>query len=149
MVRVKQGFGVLILGTAVYYGYLAYGLFADRWVDAAEVSSSVEDKVKAGWHASLADGLAAAERDGKPVLVDLWATWCKNCLTMDKTTLASPEVTEALAGYVKIKLQAEQPDEPPAAEVMKRFKAVGLPAYAILKPSEAPPLSGEPVAPPR
>src|SRR5690606_5878878 len=32
MVRVKQAFGVLILGTAVYYGYLAYGLFANRWV---------------------------------------------------------------------------------------------------------------------
>jgi thiol:disulfide interchange protein DsbD len=140
MVRVKQAFGVLILGTAVYYGYLAYGLFADRFVDAAEVSSSVEAKLKEGWHASLAEGLAAAEREGKPVLIDLWATWCKNCLTMDKTTLASPEVTAALSGYVKIKYQAEQPDEAPAAEVMKRFKAVGLPAYAILKP--APPAGG-------
>ncbi|MGE0363405.1 MAG: thioredoxin family protein [Vicinamibacterales bacterium] len=135
MVRVKQAFGVVILATAAYYGSLAYGLFADRWVDAAEVSSSVEAKLKEGWHASLAEGLAVAEREGKPVLVDLWATWCKNCLTMDKTTLASPEVTQALAGYVKVKLQAEQPDEPPAAEVMKRFKAVGLPAYAILKPT--------------
>ena len=135
MVRVKQAFGVLILGTAVYYGYLAYGLFADRFVDAAEVSSSVEAKLKEGWHASLAEGLAAAEREGKPVLIDLWATWCKNCLTMDKTTLASGEVTEALSGYVKIKYQAEQPDQSPAAEVMKRFKAVGLPAYAILKPA--------------
>ena len=135
MVRVKQAFGVVILGTAVYYGYLAYGLFANQWVDAAEVSSSVEEKLKEGWYASMAEGLAAAEREGKPVLVDLWATWCKNCLTMDKTTLASPEVTQALAGYVKIKVQAEQPDEPPAADVMKRFKAVGLPAYAILKPA--------------
>ncbi len=140
MVRVKQAFGVLILGTAVYYGYLAYGLFADRFVDAAEVSSSVEAKLKEGWHASLAEGLAAAEREGKPVLIDLWATWCKNCLTMDKTTLASAEVTAALSGYVKIKYQAEQPDESPAAELMKRFKAVGLPAYAILKP--APPATG-------
>ena len=135
MVRVKQAFGVVILATAGYYGYLAYGLFADRWVDAAEVSSSVEAKLKEGWHASLAEGLAAAEREGKPVLIDLWATWCKNCLTMDKTTLGSPEVTQALAGYVKIKVQAEQPDEPPTAEVMKRFNAVGLPAYAILKPA--------------
>jgi thiol:disulfide interchange protein len=137
MVRVKQGFGVVILATAAYYGYLAYGLFADRWVDAAEVSSSVEDKLKEGWHASLAEGLAAAEREGKPVLIDLWATWCKNCLTMDKTTLASPEVSQALSGYVKIKLQAEQPDEPPTAAIMKRFNAVGLPAYAILKPPSA------------
>ncbi|MCC7241708.1 MAG: thioredoxin family protein, partial [Acidobacteria bacterium] len=88
MVRVKQVFGVLILGTAVYYGYIAYGLFANRWVDASEVASSVEEKLKEGWHASLADGLAAAEREGKPVLIDMWATWCKNCLTMDKTTLS-------------------------------------------------------------
>jgi len=134
MVRVKQAFGVLILGTAVYYGYLAYGLFANRWVDATEVASSVEEKLKEGWHASLADGLAAAEREGKPVLIDMWATWCKNCLTMDKTTLVDPSVKQALDGYVKIKFQAEQPDDPPASDVMKRFKAVGLPAYVILKP---------------
>jgi thiol:disulfide interchange protein len=131
---VQLAVGVISLGTAVYSGYLAYGLVANRWVDATEVSSSVEEKLKAGWHASLAEGLAVVEREGKPVLIDLWATWCKNCLTMDKTTLANPEVTEALSGYVKIKFQAEQPDESPAAEVMRRFKAVGLPAYAILKP---------------
>ena len=138
MVRVKQAFGVLILGTAVYYGYLAYGLFADRFVDSAEVSSSVEEKLKAGWHSSLAEGLAVAEREGKPVLIDMWATWCKNCLTMDKTTLADPAVTAALDGYVKIKVQAEQPDEPPSVDLMKRFKAVGLPAYAIIRPSSKP-----------
>ena len=138
MVRVKQAFGVLILGTAVYYGYLAYGLFANQFVDAAEVSSSVEEKLKAGWYSSLADGLAAAEREGKPVLIDMWATWCKNCLTMDKTTLADPAITAALDGYVKIKVQAEQPDEPPSVDLMKRFKAVGLPAYAIIRPASRP-----------
>jgi thiol:disulfide interchange protein len=137
MVRVKQGFGVLILGTAVYYGYLAYELFSNRWVDATEVASSVEEKLKEGWHSSLAEGLAVAEREGKPVLVDLWATWCKNCLTMDKTTLVDPSVKQALEGYVKVKFQAEQPDEAPAADVMKRFKAVGLPAYVILRPGSA------------
>lgn len=137
MVRVKQGFGVLILGTAVYYGYLAYTLFANRWVDASAVESSVETMLKDGWHASLAEGLAAAERDGKPVLIDLWATWCKNCLTMDKTTLADGQVKSALDGYVKIKFQAEDPDAEPARSMMQRFNAVGLPAYVILKPRAA------------
>jgi thiol:disulfide interchange protein len=139
MVRVKQAFGVLILATAVYYGYLSYELFSSRWVEAGAVASSVEEKVKEGWHSTLGEGLAAAEREGKPVLVDMWATWCKNCLTMDKTTLVDPTVKQALDGYVKIKFQAEQPDEPPAVEVMKRFKAVGLPAYVILKPGAANP----------
>jgi cytochrome c biogenesis protein CcdA len=137
MVRVKQAFGVLILGTAVYYGYLAYTLFDNRWVDASDVTGSVEEKLKEGWHNSLAAGLAQAEREGKPVLIDMWATWCKNCLTMDKTTLQNEEVKKALDGYVKIKFQAEDLDAEPAKSVMARFKAIGLPAYVILQPKTA------------
>jgi thiol:disulfide interchange protein DsbD len=134
MVRVKQVFGVFILGMAVYYGYLAYGILSNRWVDASEVQSSVAEMLKEGWHSNLAAGLAAAEREQKPVLIDLWATWCKNCLTMDKTTLKDPKVTEALSNYIKIKYQAESPDEPPANAIMQRFGAIGLPTYVILKP---------------
>jgi len=134
MVRVKQAFGVFILATAAYYAWESYSLFANRWVDPTLVASSVDEQLKAGWHASLADGLAAAKRENKPVLVDMWATWCKNCLTMDKTTLANDEVKSALANYIKIKYQAEDPDAQPAKAIMQRFNAPGLPAYAILKP---------------
>ncbi|HZI79871.1 MAG TPA: thioredoxin family protein, partial [Vicinamibacterales bacterium] len=86
------------------------------------------------WHASLDDGLAEARRERKPVLVDMWATWCKNCLTMDKTTLADPAVKAALDGYVKIKFQAEHLDESPARDVIERLGGIGLPTYAILRP---------------
>jgi thiol:disulfide interchange protein DsbD len=134
MVRVKQVFGVLILATAAYYGFVAYGIFANRWVDASAVTASVQEKLKEGWYSSLGDGLAAAKRERKPVLIDLWATWCKNCLTMDKTTMEDPTVVSALNGYVKIKVQAEQPDEPPAKTIMRQLGAVGLPTYVILKP---------------
>ena len=134
MVRVKQAFGVFIIATAAYYGYEAYSIFANRWVDPAAVTSSVEEQLKEGWHASLADGLAAATREQKPVLIDMWATWCKNCLTMDKTTLADADVKQALAGYVKIKYQAEDPDAPATKALLQRLSAPGLPAYAILKP---------------
>ena len=133
MVRVKQAFGVFILGTAVYYGYLSYGLFSQRWVDPDLVAESVQELVSEGWYPSLAQGLAAAEAEGKPVLVDVWATWCKNCLTMDRTTLKAAGVQTALDDYIKVKFQAEDLGISPAREVMERFEAIGLPAYAILK----------------
>ena len=140
MVRVRQAFGVFILGTAVYYGYLSYGLFSQRWVDPELVAGSVQELVDDGWYAALDPGLAAADADGKLVLVDVWATWCKNCLIMDRTTLQDPAVEAALDDYVKIKFQAEDPSASPAFEVMERFGAIGLPAYAILRPgSGAPP----------
>jgi cytochrome c biogenesis protein CcdA len=133
MVRVKQVMGVFILATAAYYGYLGYEILANRWVDPASVQSSVADKVKEGWHASLADGLRTAKAQDTLVLVDLWATWCKNCLVMDRTTLENADVKAALSGYTRIKVQAEDVDASPQKDIMRRIGAYGLPAYAILK----------------
>ena len=146
MVRVRQAFGVFILGTAVYYGYLSYGLFSQRWVDPELVAGSVQELIDDGWYAALGPGLAAAETDDRLVLVDVWATWCKNCLIMDRTTLKDPAVETALEDYVKIKFQAEDPSASPAFEVMERFGAIGLPAYAILRPGPggAPGAAGAP-----
>jgi thiol:disulfide interchange protein len=137
MVRVKQAFGVLILATAAYYGYLAYTLFDNLRVDSAQVSGSVQEKLAQGWTASLAAGLDRAEREGKPVLIDFWATWCKNCLTMDKTTLEDPAVVAALDGYVKVKFQAEDLDAEPTRSLLARFNAIGLPTYVIVRPARA------------
>jgi thiol:disulfide interchange protein len=64
----------------------------------------------------------------------MWATWCKNCLVMDKTTLEDQAVTSALAGYVKVKFQAENPDDPRVARVMQKLDSKGLPTYVILQP---------------
>ena len=73
----QTGIWRLILGTAIDYGYLAFTLFANRWVDASLVSGSVQEKLEAGWTDSLAAGLERATSEGKPVLIDFWATWCK------------------------------------------------------------------------
>lgn len=138
MVRVKQAMGVLILATAVYYAYIGYGIFANRWVDPATVEASVAEKLKEGWHSSLGDGLLAARQSNTPVIIDFWATWCKNCVVMDETTLKDPAVKAALDGYTRIKFQAEDPEESPAKDLMQRIGAVGLPAYVILRAKPTP-----------
>ena len=105
----------------------------NRWVDPAEVSASVEEQLKAGWHASLDEGLALAARENKPVLIDMWATLVQELSRHGRDDAEGSAVTSALSNYVKIKFQAESPDESPAKEVMSRFGAVGLPTYVILR----------------
>ena len=135
MVRIKQVFGVAILAMAAYYGYEAYQLLSSRWVDAAEVNASVQEKLKEGWH-PLDEGLATSLREHKLVLIDMWATWCRDGShpRWAKLTLEDKDVLSALSGYVKIKFQADNPDDPAVQAVMRRFNATGLPTYVILRP---------------
>jgi thiol:disulfide interchange protein DsbD len=130
MVRIKQAFGVVILATAAYYAYESYSLFRHQQGAMTTAAAATDGD----WHASLLDGLEVARRENKPVFIDMWATWCKSCGVMDQTTFKDPAVKAALDRFVKVKFQAEDPEEEPARSVMWRFDAIGLPTYVILKP---------------
>ena len=135
MVRVKQAFGVFILVFAAYYGYQAYEQFSAKYlVDREAVAASVQTNTEEGWLTSLDEGLALAKRENKPVLIDFWATWCKNCLYMNETTFKDPAVLKRLEDFVKIKYQAEDPESSPAKDVLANFEYVGLPLYIVLLP---------------
>ncbi|MHC4966798.1 MAG: protein-disulfide reductase DsbD family protein [Planctomycetota bacterium] len=138
MVRVKQAIGLFILAFAAYYGYTAWKIFDSTRVDPTAVTSAVQEQLEGGWTASICDGLATARAENKPVLIDRWATWCKNCLAMDKTTFKNEEVVARLEDYVKIKFQAEDLGASPNREMLELFEGIGLPTYAILRPQALP-----------
>ena len=135
MVRVKQVFGVFILGTAIYYGYEAYSIFANRWVDPAAVASSVKEQLKAGWHASLAEGLdvararteAGAHRHVGHVVQEL-PDHGQDDARERATCRRRSRATSRSSCRRKIRTS------PPAKTLMQRFNAFGLPAYVILRP---------------
>ena len=132
MTWVKYAFGVIILAAATYYGYEAYRIYQ---ADKPAPSSGVEAAPQAS-DVALAEGLSRALEEGKPVFIDFWATWCKNCIAMDKTTFKDPAVRQRLEGFVEIKYQAEKPNEPPARDVLDHFKVIGLPTYVVLVPKK-------------
>ena len=121
MTKVKYAFGVLILLLAAYYGFEAYRLLRPT---SGGGNTSAND---------FAQQLAAARAAGKPVFIDFWATWCKNCHAMDATTFKDPEVQRHLATFAVIKYRADQPNDAPAKEILDRYVAVGLPTYIILR----------------
>lgn len=131
---IKSIFGVLILALAVYYGHLAYRLFKPAPAAPTAAETPAGEGVKVDAPEAFGRALREAYTAGQPVFIDFWATWCKNCLVMDRTTFKDPDVRARLAKYRMIKFQAEFADEPPASEVLDYFKAIGLPTYVVLMP---------------
>jgi thioredoxin-related protein len=54
------------------------------------------------------EGMALAAKEGKPVVIDFYTSWCHWCEVMDRETFSDPEVKKYLAEhFVAIRIDAE------------------------------------------
>ena len=132
MKKVNVAFSVLVLCFAAWYARLAWiGFTAASGGEGSPAAATGEDGGATALEATpdtFADVLAGARR---PVLVDCWATWCKNCRAMERKTLRDEKIQARLKDFTVIRLQAEDIDELvklPGFETIK-----GLPAFVIIE----------------
>jgi thioredoxin:protein disulfide reductase len=129
MVRVKQIFGVLIIIAAIAFSWTGIRLYKQQ---AASSDSATKGKAEIELASELEKALAA----NKKVLIDFHASWCANCLKMDKEVFPDPKVKEALKDFVVIKYAAENFDDPRTSAVLDYFKVPGLPTFVIMEPKK-------------
>ncbi len=131
---VKIIFGIMILIIAVFYIYTGIKIFkSNKQVEVVDYSHETSDLP---WIHSLSEGLKIAKEQDKPVFIDFWATWCKNCLYMDATTFKDEKVIKEFENFVLVKYQAENLKVSPTKEILRHFKIIGLPTYLVLVPKK-------------
>ena len=125
METLKRLLGVFVLGLAVYYGGLA-------WKGIHRTSRA--DSITAGDVAAWTREIAAARAAGKPLMIDFWATWCKNCHVMEHKTFRDPAVVTRLNRYHLVRVQTERLDTVPEKGMVDAFGLRGLPTIVFLDP---------------
>ena len=123
MKGVNRAFGIVVLGFAAWYGLLAWKGFIGS-------IGSVESMESVGHDAVPSSLVARLSTSPRPVLVDCWATWCKNCAAMD-AVMGDGKVKKALEPFTVIRVQAEDISE---LRKVKGFESIkGLPAFVIFE----------------
>jgi thiol:disulfide interchange protein DsbD len=138
--RLKKFLGIiaLLVGAYLFLGSLiSQGLIlppAAEWLPAGGTVGTQVEKNPIAWETNLETGLTRARNEGKPVLIDTWATWCANCRVLDKKTFHHPDVAAEAMRFVPIKVQLETAGSQATKDFMARFgiKQYSLPTTLLL-----------------
>jgi thiol:disulfide interchange protein DsbD len=129
--------GVYLLGgTLLRQGFILPA--ATEWMPSVgAVQSSGHSLIE--WSSDFEAGLEQAKREGKPVLIDTWATWCVNCKILEKETFGNTSVAAEAVRFVALKVQLENSDTDMTRAFMTRFglKHYSLPTTLLLDSSGA------------
>lgn len=105
----------LILGAAAAVIVIGAPASAQEGSDAQTSSSfSTGESTSSNQPAwlSLSEGLAKANSCGKPIVVDVYTSWCGYCKKMDREVFSSPVVAPYLAeNFVCVRINAEDGGE--------------------------------------
>jgi len=78
--------------------------------------------------AQLNTEVALANKQGKTVMVDLYADWCIACKEFEKYTFVDKEVQQALSNSVWLQIDMTEFDSTDNAELVQHYNILGLPS---------------------
>ena len=81
----------------------------------------------------IEQAVAAAAREGRPVMLDFYADWCVSCKELEKLTFADPGVRAELEPFRLLQVDMTPWDDQDKA-VAKRFGVIGPPAILFFGP---------------
>ena len=132
--RAKKVFGIVafIFGTYFLIGHLIFkGLILPPFLTTTQ-NQSVTTGENINWMVSEEEGLKQAGIEGKPAMIDFWASWCAACMEFEKITYANPEVIRESRKFVNIKIDCTNTNDPKIKQLWEKYGIVGLPTIVFI-----------------
>jgi len=99
------------------------------WLTVPAPSSAI------AWMDNEQAGLAKAQTEGKPVIIDFGASWCTACKELEHKTFPDPGVRTEAARFVAIHLDASDDENAETVRLSKKYDVKGLPTVIMLDAS--------------
>jgi thiol:disulfide interchange protein len=75
----------------------------------------------------MEEALARAERENRPIMIDVYADWCRWCKTLDDETYVHKDVIAKAEEFVLLKLDADV-----HRSIMSQYRIGGLPTILFI-----------------
>ena len=79
------------------------------------------------WQPSLEKAIASAKSQGKPVMIDFYATWCAPCKLLDQQIYPTSGVVQEAKNFVTVRLDVDM-----HSEAARKYNVGGLPTLVFL-----------------
>ena len=113
----------------VLVAFAASALYFVTGLDAPSASASAGDSLSEPFSD---ERLAALQKEGRPVLVNMTADWCATCKVNERLVLSRDGFRDQLKSTNSAYLKGDWTNEDPVISAfLQRFKAVGVPLYVV------------------
>ncbi len=119
-----MGVGLIVVGTIL-------GVQGEK----AVLAHLFPEEVKQPWAHSYQASLGQARKDNKLLFIDIGASYCSSCKSLDEQIFAQQAIQDALALFTLLKIESDV-DTKAYDDVKKKYKdhIVGFPTYLVVDP---------------
>jgi len=132
--RAKKAFGLVCFIFGIYFlaGYMIIKGFILPPLTGVTSTPVTTPEEKIQWILSEEEGLKQSEIEGKPAMIDFWASWCAACMEFEKITYTDPTVINELKKFVNIKINCTNTNDPKIKQLWEKYGIVGLPTIVFI-----------------